>query len=260
MYFVGLDLAWSPRNNSAIAVARLKGRKGAELCLWNDKMSSDREIMNYVRQAVGKGDCLIAIDAPLLVPNMTGRRQAEDILQRLFMKHHAAAYPANRTRLGSYGGLRGETLVREMGKIGIRHDPYIKPKSKLRRVIEVFPHPAIVSIFDLDKILKYKHSGRDFEKRCKEFKRFQRLLASLDNFEPSLKIPDTLLGVDVSRMRGKKLKQYEDFLDSVMCAYTALYYWYWGGEKCAVIGDMKGGYIVTPIKRDMKRQIRDLTF
>jgi len=42
-----------------------------------------------------------------------------------------------------------------------------------------------------------------------------------------------------------------------MCVYIAFYYWYWGKKKCAVIGDMKNGYIVTPIKDYTKNILQD---
>jgi predicted RNase H-like nuclease len=254
IYFVGLDLAWSPKNNSAISIAKLKSKSVAELVFWKDKISNDEEIISFINNFIRKESCLIAIDAPLLVPNKTGRRIAEDILQKLFMKYDASAYPANRKRLGTYGGLRGEKIVSKLEKIGIKHNPYIKPRRKCRNVIEVFPHPAIVSIFNLEKILKYKRG--DLSKRLIEYKRYQKLLMSLDNLIPKLKINKELLNLDITKLRGNKLKQYEDLLDSIMCTYIAFYYWYWGEKKCAVLGDMKHGYIVTPIKEDMKKLLK----
>ncbi len=47
--------------------------------------------------------------------------------------------------------------------------------------------------------------------------------------------------------RGKDLKNLEDILDAVICAYIGLYFWRWGKEKCRVYGSVESGYIVTPI-------------
>ena len=51
----------------------------------------------------------------------------------------------------------------------------------------------------------------------------------------------------VKGLKGKSLKEYEDFLDSIVCAYVGYYSWFWGKKKCAVLGDMQGGYILTPV-------------
>ncbi|RIV15574.1 DUF429 domain-containing protein, partial [Klebsiella pneumoniae] len=41
------------------------------------------------------GDCLVAVDAPLVVANRTGQRPAEAALNRDFRQFEAGAYPAN---------------------------------------------------------------------------------------------------------------------------------------------------------------------
>lgn len=45
--------------------------------------------------------------------------------------------------------------------------------------------------------------------------------------------------------------------DAYVCAYTALYYWYWGTEHCEVIGDTETGYIVTPVDDEARRRLAE---
>jgi predicted RNase H-like nuclease len=45
---------------------------------------------------------------------------------------------------------------------------------------------------------------------------------------------------------GAVLKEVEDKLDSLICAYVAAYWWYWGKERNLVLGDRTTGYIVIP--------------
>ncbi|NEP27423.1 DUF429 domain-containing protein [Moorena sp. SIO3I6] len=47
---------------------------------------------------------------------------------------------------------------------------------------------------------------------------------------------------------GKALKAAEDQLDSIICAYVAAYWWYWGTEFNWVLGDATTGYIITPCR------------
>ncbi len=56
--------------------------------------------------------CIVAIDAPTLVPNETGRRPAEAECQRLFGRYQAGPHPANRSRYK--GDIRGEIIAREL--------------------------------------------------------------------------------------------------------------------------------------------------
>ncbi|MFN3468054.1 MAG: DUF429 domain-containing protein, partial [Candidatus Brocadiales bacterium] len=71
----------------------------------------------------------------------------------------------------------------------------------------------------------------------------------LPRLEPHLRADKrllTLLRRDVSIIKGKSLKTYEDTLDSLSCAYIGFYHWYWGEERSEVMGDMETGYIVIP--------------
>jgi predicted RNase H-like nuclease len=53
-----------------------------------------------------------------------------------------------------------------------------------------------------------------------------------------------LLHRDVATLKGRALKQYEDKLDALFCAYLAWYCWKWGAKKNEMYGSMEDGYIV----------------
>ena len=88
---------------------------------------TENEIEQFVRENVGGRDAFVAIDAPLIVPNLEGRRVAEALTGQLFRKYDAGAHPANRTRLGQWsdGKIRGEEITRLLEDEGFRHNPYI---------------------------------------------------------------------------------------------------------------------------------------
>ena len=71
----------------------------------------------------------------------------------------------------------------------------------------------------------------------------------LTNIEPKLNVNSKLRDMctrNILDVRGNRLKNYEDTLDSLICAYVGFYHWYWGEEKSEVVGDIQTGYIVTP--------------
>lgn len=259
MLFVGIDLAWSEKNNTGIAIIEGDEKRGRLLNA--DIVVSDSEITDYVSGKVGKKDALIAIDAPLVVPNVEGRRIAEKIVGDLFRKYDAGAHPANRTRLGAWsnGKIRGEELVKALQELGFKHNPNVKGMERTRKLFEVYPHPSTVVLFGLNSIIKYKAKpNREEAFRISEFKRYERLIKGLSSANPSLKIgSNVMLGDKMNAMRQSELKKHEDMLDAVFCAYIAYYYWK-HPDKCAILGSMKEGYIVTPIFDHMKGTQKNL--
>ncbi|WP_373527273.1 DUF429 domain-containing protein, partial [Nostoc sp.] len=108
------------------------------------------------------------------------------------------------------------------------------------------PHPAIVNLFNLECILKYK-KGRLNERRLELIKLQNYLLDILPSFSPPLR-PLRLCGSFLLEIptTGAALKAVEDKLDSLICAYVGAYWWYWGEQRNLVLGDRATGYIIIP--------------
>ncbi|SRR5258706_1211097 len=247
-YFIGIDLAWSTKNLSGFAVLQWDG-KSARLVEEPITLKEDHEIVEHINRIAGSDSVVIAVDAPLVVRNENGYRSCEKELALDFAKYEAAAHSSNRKLLCKYnsGEVRGEVLVERLAEIDIQHSAVIQPKKPMRQVFEVYPHPAMVTLFDLGKTLKYKaRLGRTVQDRYKAFGEYRDHLFSLSNAMPS-----AILGLSETyhTLKGKQLKSYEDRLDAVFCAYIALYYWWWGETKCRVFGTLADGYIVTPYRQ-----------
>lgn len=244
MNFIGLDLAWSVRNPSGGAVVALEGGGGrlSEAALLGD----DAEVLAFLDRHADPG-CIVAIDAPLTVPNVGGRRPAEADLGAVFGRFQAGAHPTNRLRVGdASGSVRGERLVAALQERGFVHDPRLVAGEQARRVVEVYPHPAMVSLFGLARTLKYKNKGQDKVILHGAWAALHAHLRALETAEPPLHGLDTLLGTDTTALRGRGLKNHEDRIDAVVCAYIALYAWHWGAARTEIFGTLEGGYILSP--------------
>ncbi len=249
---IGIDLAWSPRNPSGVAVLQCNSEPLEQLeghLADVRTLQTNDEILAYIDQQISTVTAaLIAVDAPLWVPNETGRRLAEAEITQRFRPYHAGSHPANRKLLAYDGVVRGEALVAALKRRGIVHAPEIEQGRLIKQVIEVFPHTAIVSIFKLNRILKYKAKPkRSWQERLDSWDQYQSHLRSLQQADPSLQGHDHLLLQDVSSLRGKSLKAYEDQVDALMCAYIALFGFRWGAARCQTFGTMTEGYIFTPV-------------
>jgi len=247
MLFIGLDLAWSPRNRTGAAILR-----DNHLIAHTGLLTSNEAILAFVAPYLAQGEpAVIGVDAPLRVPNLTGARACDQALSADWRRFEAGALPANRRLLAFDGEVRGEQLVALLAP----HYGFIEtapiPKQAAGRFIgEIFPHPAHIHFFGLDKTLKYKaRPGRSPDRRLAEFVRYQQLLGTLQNAVFPLSGTAEVLAVALASLRGRALKAYEDTLDAITCAYTVAYLWHYGPDFTKVYGTVADGHIMTPLPR-----------
>jgi predicted RNase H-like nuclease len=249
---VGLDLAWSPRNPTGAAV--ISGDIYGGMLIETALLGDLEQIVAFVARHAGDGPALVAVDAPLRVPNAAGRRPAEALLGQVFRRYDAGAHPANRGLPAFRGGVRGEQLVEALAAHSIVHDrATIEAGVAARQVVEVYPHPAMVALFELDKTLKYKaRPGRSMATRRAAWRSYQQHLLGLASADPPLRGHAAWLAADVDQLSGRRLKDYEDQTDAIMCAYIALYAFRWGAARCRAFGSLEEGSIFTPVPESMR--------
>jgi predicted RNase H-like nuclease len=106
---------------------------------------------------------------------------------------------------------------------------------------EVYPHPAMVRMFGLPRIVKYK-KGSVLERR-KEFGRLQKLIRKILRE----KFSKLEMGEETKRLlREPWTKPVEDRTDALFCALIGLWHWMYQGRKSEVIGDKRTGFILLP--------------
>jgi len=242
MVFIGIDLAWSERNKSGIALIE---KRDVYILTRQEYLGPDEEIIDFILRYKDKKGCIVSIDAPLIAPNPPGTtRKADREVSRDFARYKATTYPANRIR-----AKRPINLVKKLLSLGFNPNPNFLPLTLTHQIIEVYPHAACVSLFHLPRIVSYKKGG--VWQRQKGLASYQHLLFSeLSKLNPplyfELNIEKALFLIDPHKLKGKSLKQFEDQLDAILCAYIGLYCWYWGREKVRIYGNLKEGYIMVP--------------
>ncbi|HSV39977.1 MAG TPA: DUF429 domain-containing protein [Nocardioidaceae bacterium] len=245
MHFVGVDLAWGDRKPTGLAVLDGEGH-----LLHVSAADTDDEIVAALAPYV-EGDCLVAIDAPLIVTNATGNRPAEAALNKDFARFDAGAHPSNTGKPEFSEQPRGARIA---GLLGLDMNPR---SGRARRAIEVYPHPATVSLFRLGRTLKYKNKpGRDLEQLRAELTVLLGLLEGLAAADPPLEVDAragsawyALRSAVEKAERKSELRVVEDQVDAVICAYVALFATR-EPERTTTYGDFETGYIVTPTLPD----------
>ena len=239
MHFVGLDLAWGQRKPTGVAVVDDAGR-----LLSASAATDDASILAAIRPYTG-GECVVGIDAPIVVTNPTGQRPAERALNADFARFQAGAHPANTGKPEFAHGTRAGRLAEDLQ---LDLDPHAAAP---RRALEVYPHAATVALFRLGRTLKYKAKpGRSVAQLRAELLRLMEHIEGLAGAEPALRVAECgdwagLRAAAEHAERKSELRRVEDPVDAVLCAYVALF-----AERrpddVTVYGDVTTGCIVTP--------------
>ncbi|MFP5310169.1 MAG: DUF429 domain-containing protein [Actinomycetes bacterium] len=237
---VGIDLAWGDRSASGVVVAVDGAVVTSATVVTDDALVA----------LVPDGPAVIAFDAPIEVPNETGRRDCDAQVSRCFGRHDAGAYPANR----SIPWLADPRAARLAARLGCEVGP-VDPASSDgrpdREAVEVYPHAATIALFGLERVLPYKaRTGRDLETRR------AALSALCDHLETlaAHEVPtDVLAGPRWAALREAvasaptraALGRVEDELDAHVCVHVAAL-WDRDPGGCDVAGEVGRGAIVLP--------------
>ena len=241
MKFVGIDFGWTS-GASGLCCLALDNEKLKILDILT-VLEIDSILDRLDNWISPDASALIAVDAPTIINNQTGMRLPDKLTHKHFGRYHAGCYPAN---LNLAFSDRTVGFGNSLASRNFSHAPTIQPRKLGRYQIEVFPHPATINLFGLNKILKYK-KGKIAERQAELNKLRNYIITILPNIEPGLDLGSlSKIPTIPHKVKGKELKAIEDRLDSLICAYVAAHWWYWGESKNMVLGDIDHGYIVIP--------------
>jgi len=233
MLIVGVDLAWGDKKRDGVCVVQIKNR--AAKVVGFEYPLGDKELLAVLEKRIGRTkNVIITVDAPVVCPNRTGTRPVDRLTHRMFHREHAACHPANSTKCP-----RPPRIRRKLRKIGFQAGWEFSGNGRL--VAEVYPHPAMVRLFQLPRIVKYK-KGTVVERK-KEFRRLQSLMHScIDEMFPTLELDQDSLRY----LSAPWTKTIEDHVDALFCVLIGLWHWQYKGKRSEVIGNVKTGFILLP--------------
>lgn len=231
---IGIDAAWTLTNPSGVALVIDRG-EGWELAdvagSYNDFLASagDPPILRHqgtvpdpaaiILAALSKFGCkvdLVAIDMPLSMTPITGRRLSDNIISSLYGARGAGTHTPSALRPGKVS----DELRMGFDQIGY---PLAVSEISGPSIVEVYPHPALIELANAARRLPYKHSkiGKYWPNEVPSARRqllfdvWQQIIELLDarimGVVPALELPSS----DAS---GHEMKAFEDKLDAIVCA------------------------------------------
>jgi len=226
---LGVDLAWGegrpgrPANETGVCALGEDGR-----ILDAGWTVGVQATFDWIRAAAGD-DAVVAIDAPLVVPNATGMRDCEREVARRYGRWKVAANASN----AALGWQAGVALRRRLEAAGFGYLDRLDPVSG-RVFFECYPYTTLVGMAELgydDERPRYKRLIRGLpapdarEERARRCDDLLRRVATLTAADPPLDLvshPVTRrLLEEPSPVLQRAYKHREDLLDAVLCAWTA---------------------------------------
>ena len=172
--FIGLDLAWTTKNESGICWLEGDSRENLRCTRLEAAVRDTDELAQEVAAA---SPAVVTIDAPLLY---TKDRWAEREIARQFGRYKASAHQSH------YAVRQGYTAGIDLGIALAARGFLLEPSLLLsgalaaQSAVEVFPHTIHVRLFGLEERIPYKPGrGRSVEQRQGAMQEYQSHLRRL---------------------------------------------------------------------------------
>jgi len=238
--YLGLDLAWAPRHSSGGAVME-PTEDGVQL-ISSASLRAHEDILSWIVRNRGRGHCVLAVNAPLIVENTNGSRPCDQLVTQHFSSHGVDDYQVNLVNAS-----HPRTIARALGRMGF--DP--NPLGEGDRMVETYNQATQVLLFDLERPIRLKSgpvgARKDAVDRFRDAMHDQ--LGDAMPFLLDSPALDELLMADLPSSNGSRVGELEERLQATLCAYTAAYLDIRGPEDCAYLGDQDTGYVLLPTSR-----------
>jgi predicted RNase H-like nuclease len=253
---LGIDAAWTAKQPSGVALVQKHGARWRCIFAAPSYMSfierADGRLPDWTRTSIGSSPdpesllhacaqlarepaALITLDMPVATTPIVGRRVADREVSRTFGAQWCSAHSPGPVRPGSLGA----QLSRRFAEVGYPIATAATPPGTLHRLVEVYPHPALLTLLRRDRRVPYKvGKASTYWKGAPIRQRIERLLAEFAAILDGLatRIDDIAIPLpEAAEVRSlAALKPFEDAIDALVCCYVGCEYL---AGRCHPLGD-----------------------
>jgi predicted RNase H-like nuclease len=244
---LAIDPAWTPDEPSGIALLVQEGTSwrcrtvapsyrsfialscGTSVA-WSDGRPSGEhpdvpELLRACERLLPEGVeiAVVPVDIPLATVPIAGRRAADQLISATFGARGCSAHSPGAQRPGQVG----VTLRDGLAGGGFPLATAETAPGATGHVIEVYPHPALLSLLQRDYRVPYKvsHTGKYWrgaspaQRKANVLAELRAILAALQKEITGIVLP---LPEEATWATFDGLKKYEDALDALVCAWCGI--------------------------------------
>ena len=169
---------------------------------------------------------LVTVDMPISIKPFTTRRNCDNAISKAFWREKCGTHSINK----KIPVRMFENLRVSLDSLGYHLVTQTSRTAKEGATIEVYPHPAVVRLLNLDHRLQYKvDKSNDFWPGKSLAERREMLRANFHRLRTGLAteidgIPADLIPTDAYLRSRRSLKRYEVALDALVCAWVGACY------------------------------------
>lgn len=244
---LAIDAAWTAQQPSGVALlAEQDGRwtcaalaasyadfyklaEGGEID-WSAKPDGespdiDKLLASAEKLSANHPVSIITIDMPVSTVPISGRRQAEQAISQSFGAMGCAAHSPSSQRPGSITTAYTESCFKKGYKLGVT----TTRAGTTNRLLEVYPHPALLRLMVKDYRLPYKAGKttkywRDYSAKERKEKLFNVYMDILNTLKKEIQTIPLDLPDDLVNRSFSDFKRYEDAIDALICGWVGMKY------------------------------------
>ncbi len=249
---LGIDAAWTPHHPSGVALlSNMTGHWRATAVAPSYKQFIDLADNKPVdwngpeppgtapdpaallaasrRLAGGASVDVVAVDMPLATVAITVRRKADDVISRMFGARGCAVHTPSASRPGAIGTMLRDGFVAAGFALGTTKTS----AGTASRLLEVYPHPALLALtgamyrlpYKVSRVRAYRRSGETVDDGWKNLRAtWRKILAALRTQIDEVPTVLDEAADDARDVRGVRLKRYEDAIDGLVCGWVGIRY------------------------------------
>lgn len=235
---LGVDAAWTSKEPSGIALIQKESEKYRIVKLGRSyqEFTSDQEGLALERpkgtmpdfnalllmcDRLGHKVNVVALDIPLSNEEINGRRLCDNEISRVYATRKASTHSPNVNRPGPISNNIRDQLSESGFKLALESGMLCPI------FMEIYPHTAIIELFNLEERLKYKVSRRSkYWPQLSPEERIREIICNLNRLYQYLNSWFTNLDKHIMPMDSQKqypiweIKGQEDCLDALVSALT----------------------------------------
>lgn len=253
---IGFDSAWTDKPTAPGAVCAIRSDAQGRRYSSNPQLATFDQALEFITTERTRCDvCIVALDQPTIVPNLTRMRPVDRVAASLISWLGGGVQPANRSKIGMFDD--AAPIWRFKSRLNASDDAEAARSARSGLfLIEVFPALALPS-------LESAYFGRLLAPRYNPDKRkrfrspdWASVTNTVGRHAATEKIPELALWAQKAASLSAPKKADQDKLDATICAIVGLLWRTKPRTETIMVGDLETGYMIAPASPEVRSKLR----